>query len=77
MAILKVIITPTDGRYTLCTKITSLIGIMDDSTESVMKNQKIPKEISRKSGNPPIPPLSKGGEGGFAKGGDVRLCLER
>jgi hypothetical protein len=38
---------PTDGRYTLCSKMTSTMGIKLDSTESVMKNQRIPKAIKR------------------------------
>ena len=60
-------IMPILGRYNLCSKITSLIGIMLDSTESVIKNQKIPKEISRKSGNPSIPPFVKGVRGDLQK----------
>src|SRR4030042_1421054 len=38
---------PTDGRYTLCSNMTSFIGIMLDSTDNVMKNQNIPKDTSR------------------------------
>ena len=41
---------PMLGRYNLCSKITSAIGIMDDSTDNVMKNQKMPKETSREFG---------------------------
>ena len=36
---------PNTGKYSLCSNNASLIGIMLDSTERVMKNQKMPIEI--------------------------------
>ena len=36
---------PNAGKYSLCSNIASLMGIMLDSTERVMKNQKMPMEI--------------------------------
>jgi hypothetical protein len=42
--------TPTDGRYTLYSKIISLMGIKLDSTERVIKNQKVPNAIIRRCG---------------------------
>src|SRR6266545_846836 len=38
---------PTDGRYIRCSKMTSVIGTMLDSTERVTKNQRMPKAIRR------------------------------
>jgi len=40
------ILNPTMGRYSRCSNNASLMGIILDSTESVMKNQKIPKETT-------------------------------
>ena len=37
---------PKEGRYVLCSKITSAIGIMLDSTDNVRKNQNIPNEMN-------------------------------
>ena len=37
---------PNSGRYNLCSYNASLIGIMLDSTESVIKNQNIAKAIT-------------------------------
>jgi hypothetical protein len=42
--------TPTDGKYTLYSNIISLMGIKLDSTERVMKNQKMPNAIIRMCG---------------------------
>ena len=38
---------PIEGRYMRCSNITSFMGITEDSTESVMKNQKMPKAVRR------------------------------
>ena len=37
---------PIEGRYILCSKITSVIGIIVDSIERKMKNHKTPNEIN-------------------------------
>jgi hypothetical protein len=42
--------TPADGKYTLYSKIISFMGMKLDSTERVMKNQKIPNAIIRRCG---------------------------
>src|SRR5208337_4745105 len=44
------IIIPTEGRYTRYSSISIAIGIMLDSTESVIKNHSMPKPIKRKAG---------------------------
>jgi hypothetical protein len=41
---------PADGRYTLYSKIISFIGIKLDSTDRVMKNQKMPNAITLRCG---------------------------
>ena len=38
---------PNDGRYVLCSKITSAIGMMLDSIDKVRKNQKMPNDMTR------------------------------
>lgn len=38
---------PIEGRYNLCSNITSMIGITLYSTESVIKNQRMPKATNR------------------------------
>src|SRR5437773_2531532 len=37
---------PNEGRYVRCSKITSLIGMIPDSIDSVRKNQKMPNDMS-------------------------------
>ena len=37
---------PALGRYSLCSKMTWRIGIIDDSTERVRKNHRMPKPIN-------------------------------
>ncbi|MDP3112122.1 MAG: hypothetical protein Q8M71_08480 [Thermodesulfovibrionales bacterium] len=49
MADTKTMIMPITGRYNLCSKITSTMGIMLDSTDKVMKNQKMPKAKKREA----------------------------
>jgi hypothetical protein len=49
---------PTDGKYTLCSKMTSLIGITEDSTDKAIKKKKIPKELSRSTGKSHMPAVA-------------------